>query len=127
MSQAEFNEWKREQAMSTTTTTVQQNNPPVVAHGPIMSPGTSTPTMETTPVSPALTDILSVLPASVVKALANVVSACHKEAAFVLGSLAAFDITPTNSKTTDHLGAILLLGYTAITHAANALGAKKAS
>jgi hypothetical protein len=126
MSQAEFNEWKREQAMSTTTT-VQTTPAPVVVHGPIISPGTSTPQSDTTPVSPTLTDILSVLPTSVVKALANIVSAAHKEAAFVMGILAAFDVVPTTNATTDHIGAILLLGYSSITHAANAIGAKKAS
>jgi hypothetical protein len=137
MSQQEFedfeayNRWKESvpyMASPMPTTTTEHTQVPIIVHrGALVSPGNSTPTDETTPVSSGLADIIAVLPASVVKAAANVVAVCHKEVAFVLGTLAAFNITPTNNKTTDHIGAILLLGYTAIVHAANALGTKKAA
>lgn len=93
----------------------------------VTKPGNTTPAGDTTPVSAVVADLLSVLPATVVKALANVVAACHKEAAFVMGILAAFDVVPTKNTQTDHIGAALLLGYTAIVHAANAIGTKKAA
>jgi hypothetical protein len=121
MTQAEFNAW---QASLTKENIVMSSTPTPIT---LTSPGNTPATADTTPVSAGLTDLLSVLPATVVKALANVVAACHKEAAFVMGVLAAFDVVPTTNATTDHIGAILLLGYGSIIHAANAIGAKKAA
>ena len=73
-----------------------------------------------------LTEAFTALPSAIVRGIAKVVSSAHKEAAFVMGVLAAFGIVPTVNKTTDQLGSVLLLAYAAITHAAEQFGKGKA-
>jgi hypothetical protein len=86
---------------------------------------TSTNTVFAPPtVGSLVSEAISILPAAFVKGIANVVSAGHKEAAFVMGVLAAFGVVPTVNKTTDQLGAVLLLAYSAITHVAEKFGSK---
>lgn len=100
------------------------SNPPNVPVNPTVTT-TVTTAPAPAPSNPILDSLISDLPTSVVKFLANIVSVGHKEAAFVMGVLAAFNVVPTTNATTDHIGAILLLGYSAVTHAANALGPNK--
>ena len=73
-----------------------------------------------------LTEGFAALPSAIVRGIAKVVSSAHKEAAFVMGVLAAFGFVPTVNKTTDQLGSVLLLAYAAITHAAEQFGKGKA-
>lgn len=71
-----------------------------------------------------ITNALSVFPKNVVTWLAGIVSAGHKELAFVMGVLASFGVVPTTNKTTASLGAVLLLAYSAVTTAAEKIGRK---
>jgi hypothetical protein len=79
---------------------------------------TSTTTVTTTPAALKVDDI-SALPYRVVKWLATIVQAGHKEASFLSGLLVAFGVTPTTmSANSQHIVAAILMGYSAITHAA---------
>ena len=98
---------------------------------PPTNPTTPGPQAQYAPSSPPslgelLTEAFTALPSAIVRGIAKVVSSAHKEAAFVMGVLAAFGIVPTVNKTTDQLGSVLLLAYAAITHAAEQFGKGKA-
>lgn len=55
--------------------------------------------------------------------IAEIVQTCHKEAAFIMGLLVAFGVTPAPATGSKWASAILL-GYAGVTHAAEKLGIK---
>jgi len=70
---------------------------------PPLPPQQKTPT---TIVTQALGSAVAALPASLVRGLANIVTAAHKEAALIAGALATTGVVPGG-----HLAGATLVGY----------------
>lgn len=69
---------------------------------------------------------VNVSPAALYGWLKTIVADIHKEASFVMGILAAMNVTPSGSATTNKYAAAILLGYSALTHVAGGLAGKSA-